>query len=1316
MSSESWIAPFIQQVLPVYLDQTSQDDIEVEDNGTSLSFRRQNHGHHHTAIVLEWGMGPSDDRAVLMDTELQIDTIISTDRLPVYKPDLTTTNPIPANPKRRLIKLLDFKLVVTHTTYPPDVELFINDFQIEWGKEASAFQPRKKIRKDKNIKALLGKVYDKAQGLSKAVDSTKPRTSTSGVSGQTPKKSQGDPLNRGMESQQIYSQVPRDPPCNPDHLEYTSKEVPARSYGAMELLKHLGPKSLLTSNKKSRHTTQDQTVPKGPEEGDPDTRRNTRQIEPISKADNGSAKAKSPILNRSPESTSRQSSICSQVRNEDELHTSPGAHGSPIRTQANIKAVSPSCNVMQSPLKKRQRKSSDGLSESGGDEDKSRRSREHIPATKKQKLAKETDNLAQFDPEEPVTVVPIPISSHKSVVPRSNPWESITEDDFNIPKDQRQLLESDSICWVPPRTGEPMPQGHVPPSLLKMWNNYVERRHHVAEERKAILERSLATPQESDTSSVASDSTEHYSEEWNSSPEPSPRLPHNDLPPSSPVVQRARRKQPSPSPINDIISSGLEQANNAVVRDLPKAYRAESSQFPGQTATGDRQMSETPSARSGSSDNEEVNRQILSQLSVTLAPPEGISLRSPTPSTNLRTTVDAQEDDSDDESVMDTSVPFALGEKIPDPTQSSQFGEGLTSSGPSLPAVNGESVQVAVTPVLGCNRHHNLNPEPREGGLPSSDPSSSQMKTSSQPLILDTYPFHTTHEQSQSSHEAPTPSGQGQERVIPVDVPGTQLPASSVASPWKSQQSQNVTNNYQSDIVLDSSGPAQRHQDFSVSATRPSPIALKNDHGPTESQQCEPTRNPVTMDHAPNEPARSQAPLSSLPRIDDLRPTPTDQTNQSPQGGSHKSPRDIEEDDVKDINTQSSSLVARRRGFVNNTETYAEAREVYRKFCSDYPSYSGDFDHFTKLCGMLHAVRQQGKLHRSFLWDDFVTKHLTNYPRYLEKISSQDSETLSYEEYFFENFSRPFFRKRSLTARGIDLAASQFTPDEKNPVAASNSSNPAPAHTRDPALDISFTSSLVEKFTNLQAQSFNGLSQADTSIQFPYLKRPANASSPEIKCEGSAADPIYIDSSQIFSQDAFQVKPASNTPALESNRHYSTQVEAQTSIAPVKVEAEVEVESQVESEVESELEHEVEAKLEVEANDIDIDMEEIPETDPEDVDQDEDTLHETASVELGDETFVSSRAPSHAEDRPTPAILPETIPASPEICEPESDSENWFLSLQHIRPKSPVWSDGPTEFKRWAEADLNVRSDRLHRGGSKVLLDDKGVVRRLIHR
>ncbi|KAJ6021772.1 hypothetical protein N7540_007276 [Penicillium herquei] len=667
----------------------------------------------------------------------------------------------------------------------------------------------------------------------------------------------------------------------------------------------------------------------------------------------------------------------------------------------------------------------------------------------------------------------------------------------------------------------------------------------------------------------------------------------------------------------------------------------------------------------------EMNPPQLSQMNGTPAPNQEKGRRSFTSPINP---VPVVEDDSDGESVMDTSVPFALGEPIPDPTQSSLVEEELTSSGPSLPGASNECIQVAVTPMVESGRLHRdrVDKSPTQFDRSDANQGSSQgHKSSSQSRILNTYPFSNSHEEMQSSSNPDEPS---QDRSIQVDVPLTQPQASSMASQSQSQP-QDILNQSQPDIVLDSSGPAQRHQDFSLAATQRSPLQVVLT-SPRHSSQLSPnkeTQASASEKHSSNNPATS-------PEVALTQSAEGARNEQSPSWSigsqSREQAQDTEPPMDPTANTQSAQLLARRQGFISNTGSTIQARDVYRQFCSYYSSYSGDFDHFTLLCRKLHAFRQQGKLPRSFLWDDFIIMHLQSYPRYLDEHISQDSNSLSYEDYFLANFSSPFHKKRSLTAQGIEAVASQPIVD------ASLSSPCPPSPPKRSPINVSFTGSLVDKFTNFHTQSFNGSQYELPSVVPDGLEAPTSSPQP-IKLEGGE--------SSLF--DFINTEIARPVPPSEKR------MVPREGITEPEPEPEPATQSSPRSFI---------------PDDMNREIIEIPETDPEDADsdeQDDDTIHETASVELGDESFVSSTRP-HSRAEQQPAESAAVASQAPEDYVSESENENWFLSFRHVRPKKGVWSDGPTEFKRWAEGDQNMQIERDRRGGAKIQLDEYGVIRR----
>jgi hypothetical protein len=472
--------------------------------------------------------------------------------------------------------------------------------------------------------------------------------------------------------------------------------------------------------------------------------------------------------------------------------------------------------------------------------------------------------------------------------------------------------------------------------------------------------------------------------------------------------------------------------------------------------------------------------------------------------------------------------------------------------------------------------------------------------------------------------------------------------------------------------------------------------------------------------------------------------------------------------------TQSAELVARRSGFIGESEKSVEAQEIYKKFCNDYPGYAGDYGHFTELCSKLYAVQAQGLLRRSNLWDDFIIMHLQQYPSYLDSCTSQMStEQQSYENYFTSNFSKSVNRKRSLSGYAIEVVASQFAPrevtptqassqlippsqtgaasslPEATPTQASNQLDPAsqigaesqfplpevtptqassqldpPSQTGEP-MNTSLATSFVDRFSNFHAHSFeepanHGLPVFHSGL--PALNNHAassmnTGSSPVlIKLEGSDGDPDEILCTQITPMSSLNDISALSNPRPDTAE--SQPMDSQSAVFQDEQDDVHPTDSQSAS-VQAEQVHPADSQsVNIQDERDDVSMAEVEETDNEEFDAD-DTRHETASVELGDDTFISAASQSHADE--VPETQPECEDEQEEAAEEEEEEEegeNWFVSMRHIRSRNePVWSDHPTTpFKTWAEADQNVLSERRRRGGAKILLDEKGVIRRPTHR
>jgi hypothetical protein len=217
-----------------------------------------------------------------------------------------------------------------------------------------------------------------------------------------------------------------------------------------------------------------------------------------------------------------------------------------------------------------------------------------------------------------------------------------------------------------------------------------------------------------------------------------------------------------------------------------------------------------------------------------------------------------------------------------------------------------------------------------------------------------------------------------------------------------------------------------------------------------------------------------------------------------------------------------------------------------------------------------------------------------------------------------------------------------------------------------------------------------------------FMEQPSREPSVEIKLEHSAEPSEWVDTQTLplsSYENAVDHTCVKHEPDTEQPQSLGSCIANTQETNDVIMENAREIPPGDEDEDEEEMDdHEEEGQEDHE--------EQKSDDDNDDEEADDDPRHETASVELGDETYTST--PSAYTNGHVDTVASEAE---------ESDEENWFFALRRSRIPVPAWSDDPdTPFKRWAEADQNILSERRRRGGARILLDANGVVRRPIHR
>ncbi|KAJ9300760.1 hypothetical protein DTO271G3_1924 [Paecilomyces variotii] len=611
----------------------------------------------------------------------------------------------------------------------------------------------------------------------------------------------------------------------------------------------------------------------------------------------------------------------------------------------------------------------------------------------------------------------------------SSPWYGITRirrRDVRIPKDQARLLE-DSPCWMPPAPGALPPHCHVPPALLQQWNDTIIRRFSRAKDVSDQSQPSqigsppLPTPDGHDRSQSDSESEASWE------PSPPHHLRNPLVPPDSSPPEIDVRTKPAEDKSRDNPLEPHSSSNNGPESGSQAALAADEREEP--------REGEEPE-EPGEREREESN-------------------------------------DESDESDMDISMPHPLQSG----TQQSETSAAV-SSGQSLPSQKlVHEIQVVETPASAFER---LRAKRFDGNTvypkPGHQHSSQSTKFSVESRIMATYGSSAPET---SYCPPPEASSAHPERAIshdPAEISFAEPRDSmlnsqmSVDSNSQSQRPEVEESQHERLIVQrrtrspeerplgGSSGqhPPQGASNSGEQLDHSSPRLPSPDQEHAEKESAEnisPRHHPV-MDRPEND-----VDLSSLNQSRDETRTDEISCSEPPE----ERHADFASDKQKDATPRASPVVRADQQTLSVGSNLVKAQRAYEKFCRDYPVYPGDFRHFTRMCAKLEAVRAGGQLRRSFLWDDFIIRHLEDYPRYLEACISAVEEPCRYEDYFVGTFMRPLYKKRSLTAAAVEASAANC---------ASSRASISGYSTTQSVANHSFTGSLVNQLSRLRTSSF----------------------------------------------------------------------------------------------------------------------------------------------------------------------------------------------------------------------------------------------------
>ncbi|RJE23687.1 hypothetical protein PHISCL_03982 [Aspergillus sclerotialis] len=988
-STSTWIAALTEQCLSAYLSTTGESNFQWEDDGSNIRFTDHSPKINRPVLVAKWMDGETPIRATLTDSANQVGAIVTRTSLEIYRKESPNYELTGTGIHGYLINLQEFEIVLEYITSKPAIHFYIKRFSIGWNYGRQRFSLGKKLNNDRGVSGLLQSAFKKANEARigphsvESVDGD--QSDNASIKSQNNTNSHSFPSQNtfpdaGISQEPFVSQVPA---ACPEIANVSAGNEPHHLTYKTELLGHL--------ERQSKKEKDDMVM-------------NTNHIKQQDANIGASGKMK------------EQSHV--NKRGSREADRSSTSHNHDFHAPTSLPEITPRGKTTDAKF--HDLNGSADLGPPASARVAENRVAEISARMEEQQHTPEASNGGNSEAEktQSQTLVGVDRQAEKATPPDnlnpsySDSWAGLTRirsHDIRIPQDQKSLLE-DKRCWIPPSPGMHIPRGHVPPSLLNGWNTSVLRRSRLTQQNELsnpasrtpyIYEMSLS-PSPGSGSDV--DSEEALS--WSSSPVQ--HTGRDELPAdSSPVrTRRVPEGVPSASEINSRQSqpsreTGSRTYDNTNENTGPRHENTD--EVPPNT--------ENPSHPDG----EKINP-VSSQSRFVASPQDP----------------DNESDGSDGESAMDTSIPCPLGGSSQNVQQASQSEQEITSSGPSLPGIpRQEQIQVFETPAANLSRLRseiveNDNSNDGTCAYSSQQRSSQTGKLSSQSRIFNTYGSNEHERKEYTSQETLNSSLEG-ETGPNIHVTGTQISNEK----WPVQQPEPQS---PSALVLDSSERARRERSASLSVPT-SEAAHSQPSQPFPSSREVPSTQSDGGTHdlgAQNSPrvahSHNRTEVAQTPTL--KREATKTEDEQSRPSKRHKSAHESGHmDKVNEKHTPNTAI--RRQSYINGPSKPVDTLKAFERFQNDYPNYSGDFAHFTELCRRLQALRTQGKLTRSFLWDDFVIMHLQEYPRYLEECSASDTKMLAYEDYFTSNFSKPSYRRRSLTASTLDLCALQYAPSNR---------------------------------------------------------------------------------------------------------------------------------------------------------------------------------------------------------------------------------------------------------------------------------------------
>ena len=97
---------------------------------------------------------------------------------------------------------------------------------------------------------------------------------------------------------------------------------------------------------------------------------------------------------------------------------------------------------------------------------------------------------------------------------------------------------------------------------------------------------------------------------------------------------------------------------------------------------------------------------------------------------------------------------------------------------------------------------------------------------------------------------------------------------------------------------------------------------------------------------------------------------------------------------------------------------------IFDRFKIAYPDYVGCLEHFLNICKRIEKLVVSDRMEHPSLWDDFIVRHQTEYPSYVNRCLKNADDPVTFEKFYHTEIDEPRYTDRVITPKNLPEALS----------------------------------------------------------------------------------------------------------------------------------------------------------------------------------------------------------------------------------------------------------------------------------------------------